>query len=82
MVDIVAYLHQYVPHLERTEEHAVPNSTDVEVVFDASMHQIMFGGDQLTKVRATAAIKIKANAESPTSRLEGIMHQDTVRGKH
>ena len=37
----------------------------------AKIHKIVFGGDQLTKVRTVSAIKIKSNGETPSARLEG-----------
>ena len=73
MVQIVEGHHQYVPQVEVMEEVFLPEINQTITVHKATTHNIMLGGDQLTKVRATSALKIKANAEKPSTRLEGII---------
>ena len=73
MVQILGHLHQYVPQLEFEEQTFVSETDEKLTVCKAATHNIMLGGDQLSKVRATSAIKIKANAEKPSKRLEGFI---------
>lgn len=71
MIQIMTHLHQYIPQLQQTEQQPVPETNETEEVCTTKMYPIMFGGDQLTKARAVAAIKVKSNSETPPSRLEG-----------
>ena len=70
MVDILTHLHQYVPQVEYQEQNTIPDSTDSVLVCKAKTHKIMFGGDQLTVVRARAAVNIKYNSMQPTRSLK------------
>ena len=72
MVDILAHIHQYVPSVSFSEDREISTGETVQV-HKASMHPILFGGDQMTASRSRSAIKAKANGESPLSRLEGII---------
>ena len=69
----MTYLHHYIPQLQQTQLQPVPETNKMEEVCTAKTYPIMFGGDQLTKARAVAAIKVKSNAEIPASRLEGFI---------
>ena len=71
MVEILTDLHQYVPKCEYEEERRIPGSDEIVIEHKAKVHKIMFNGNQLTKVRAVSAIKIKSNGETPSARLEG-----------
>lgn len=62
-------LHQYVPLQEYTVKQTIPVTTDSVNV----QKTIMLGGDQLSKVRAVGAMKIKSNAETQATRLEGFL---------
>lgn len=73
MIDIIHHHHQYVPHSERTVLQAVPGTNNYDVISVPLMHQIMIGGDQLTKVRATSAIKQRLNADTQLGRFEGMI---------
>ena len=53
-------------------EHVLPTN-EIATVYKAITHEILLGGDQLSQARARAAIKIKANGETPSSRLEGFI---------
>lgn len=51
----------------------VSMSSESVIERKAKVHNIMLGGDQLTKARAVSAIKIKCNGETPSTRLEGFI---------
>ena len=55
MVDIMAHLHQYVPAVEYTKDFMIPGTSVVATLKQASMHSILFGGDQLTTARGRGA---------------------------
>ena len=62
MVEILSYLHQYVPMIEYTETTIVSEINEtVETVEvpKASVYPIFIAGDQLTANRARNAIKAK-----------------------
>ena len=72
MVDIMAYLHQYVPSINCSEKKVI--STGETILEEkAKFHQILVGGDQLTVVRARSAIKVKVNSHTPSKKLSGII---------
>ena len=73
MVEILTHLHQYVPIQEYTETTMVPETDESVDVSKAFVHSIFLGGDQLTANRARNAIKAKANEDTPTLRLEGLV---------
>ena len=73
MIDIIMEHHKYVPRLEKTETQRVPGTCEIEAVSVPVLHQIMFGGDHLTKVRAMSAIKQRINPDTPVDRCEGII---------
>lgn len=73
MVEIITHLHQYVPVSNYEERRSIPGCDEDVIVHKAKVHPIVFGGDQLTKVRAVSAIKIKSNGENPSTRLEGFI---------
>ena len=73
MVEIMSYLHQYVPVVKGTKSVHVPITGEEVQVPQASLHQILFGGDQLTAARARGAIRARVNSLSATARLDGII---------
>ena len=73
MVEIMSTLHQYVPVVEYTEQYYIPSSQQSVQVPKASLHQIIIGGDQLTAARGRGAEKAKLHADSPVSRLDGLI---------
>ena len=73
MVEIMTNLHQYVPKVEYTEECFVPEIGETVQVPAAFLHPILIGGDQLTAARGRGAKKAKVYADSPSSRLEGLI---------
>ena len=56
MVVIVTHLHQYVPVIENTSRIEVPGIGEEVKVKTSKMRKILFGGDQLTAVRARSAV--------------------------
>ena len=74
MVDIMHHLHQYVPCIKHLEEKVISTGEKV-VLTKESRHRILFGGDQRTAARARSAIRAKANSETPSKRLEGLIHR-------
>ena len=73
MVDIMTHLDKYVPVVEYVQQGQIPNSDKTVPVKQATMHRILFGGDQLTAARARSARRAKANSDSPLTRLEGLV---------
>ena len=73
MVDILDTLHKYVPLQRTTSNVPVPDSNDSEEIMVDKMHQVLFGGDQLTVVRARSAQLIRDNSQHATGRLQGFV---------
>ena len=73
MVDIMTALHKYVPIVEYTEELYIASIEDTVQVPQALLHPIILGGDQLTAARGRGAKKAKLHADTPASRLEGLV---------
>ena len=73
MVKIMSTLHQYVPSVQYTEDYFISSIGQTTQVPKASLHPIIIGGDQLTAARGRGAKKAKLHADSPTSRLEGMI---------
>lgn len=71
MVDIMSHIHQYVPSVSSVHKEVVMDE-EVEIVKE-QMHQVLMGGDQMTAARARSAILAKANAESPSKCLQGLI---------
>lgn len=73
MVDIMSHLHQYVPTVEYTDNTFIPSTGETVQVPCAAFQKILFGGDQVTAVRARGAQKVRVNSVSPQARLEGLI---------
>ena len=73
MVEILTSLYKYVPQVEYLEEYHIPETDETVSLCRAKTQRILLGGDQLSQARARASIKIKANSESPSTRLEGFL---------
>ncbi len=75
MVEILGHLHQYVPQVEYSVEQVISadDRESTETITKAVTHEILLGGDQLSQARARTAMKVKANGDTPSSRLEGFM---------
>ena len=70
MVDIMSHIHQYVPSVDCCDLDASQSYMSSDKV---RFHKILFGGDQLTAARARSSQKHRANALTPTERLEGLI---------
>ncbi len=72
MVDAMRLLHEYVPTLTTKETMEIPDEEVFEVEVD-HFHHILFGGDQLTVARGRGAQQIRANSETKTEQLRGLV---------
>ena len=70
MIDILDYLHKYVPSI------SVTNTIEIELEQITQEHEILhpifFGGDQLTVSCARSVKDSKISEKTPANRLEGI----------
>ena len=73
MVEIMSYLHQYVPCIESTKDVRVQANGEVVSVPQATFHSIVIGGDHLTAATARGAKKAGVNLVTPVSHLEGMI---------
>ena len=67
MIDIMSSLQRYVPHLE-----SATNTGSTQQKHDEVVHQLMFGGDQLTAARARGGQEAKLNSDTCLGRLQGL----------
>ncbi len=74
MVDIMTHIHQYVPSIPLTRQIKLTAGECVD-----NMGRILMGCDQMTAARRRSAINAKANAETPSKRLEGLI--STLHGR-
>ena len=70
MVHIMEQLHNYVPAKRYYEDLPNEDSEEVVQIPKAVIHPILFGGDQLTAVRARGAMSAKVNS---CSRFDGLI---------
>lgn len=73
MVEIMTHLQKYVPAVEFSEDVFVAATGEIAQVQRATIHQVLFGGDQLTAARARGAKKAMMNSTSPITRLNGLI---------
>ena len=73
MVEIMSHLHQYIPVVEGTKNVHVPIPGEEVQVSQASLHPILFGGDQPTTARARGAIRARVNSLSAVTHLDGVI---------
>ena len=69
----MSILQKYVPLVEYTTQQYVESFGQTVEIPKASIHPVLVGGDQLTAARGRGAKKAKVHADSPTSRLEGLI---------
>ena len=67
MIDIMSSLQRYVPHLE-----SATNTGSTQQKHDEVVHQLMFGGDQLTAARARGGQEARLNSDTCLGRLQGL----------
>ena len=73
MVQIMSHLHQYVPSYEYNVSTFIPSINETVVETKAVVKTTLFGGDQLTSSRGKGALKARVNADSPSSRFDGLL---------
>ena len=73
MVEILQYLHKYVPAIECEQEIPIPSQGKSVRRTDTLQHRLVFGGDQLTVARVRGAQLAMCNGSTPVQRLEGLI---------
>lgn len=74
MASIMESLQNYVPHVRKTTSVPVPGkSGEYEQVHHDFFQHILFGGDQLTKVRAEGAQRMRSNSPEDIDKLIGLV---------
>ena len=75
MIKIASHMHQYVPIIEHeNQRHLTTNNVTVDVTEHSSvLHQLLFGGDQLTAARIRGAKQAKCNSITAAKRLDGLV---------
>ncbi len=77
MVAIMESLQHYVPHIRKTNSVPVPGkSGEYEEVHHDYFHHILFGGDQVTKVRADGAQRMRSNSQDEIDRAQRFSPSD------
>ena len=72
MLDIMQSLHKYVPcGIVQGDCGDEPNASSVQGV-TASMHYLLFGGDQVTVSRVRGCQRIRMNSITPQGTLQGL----------
>ena len=73
-MSIMECLQKYVPHVRKTTSVPVPGkSGEYEEVHHDFFHHILFGGDQLTKVRSEGAQSVRGNSPDKIGKLSGLV---------
>ena len=67
----MSHLHRNVPAVQYAEDHLISSTDQAVQLPKAYTHPILIGGDQLTADQGKGAKKV--HADSPTSRLEGLI---------
>ena len=67
------HLQKYIPYVRQHTFVPVPGSDECEEVRSDIFHYILFGGDQLTIVRAEGAQRVRGNSYTGTDKLEGFI---------
>ena len=80
MIEIMSELQKYVPIISSDKQVHIDSMQMYVTVPQARIYPILFGGDQLTAVRARGAQKAKISSPDPKHRLEGII--PTAEGWH
>ena len=72
MCDILSELQTYCPLISVPSVIKLPNGNTL-ASDDVKYHEILFGGDQLTRARAVGAIQLRAGHNEPTHKLIGLL---------
>ena len=75
VLDILKYLHKYVPMVESSSKEVVDvdGVEEETTVTHQELHKILLGGDQLTVERARGIQNIRDNSDNPSHHLEGLV---------
>ena len=73
MIEILEYLHQYVPANEVRRELVDPETEEVMTIEDHSFVTTLVGGDQLTTARACCALLIQEDRDLGKDCLDGLL---------
>jgi len=73
MVSILDALHEYVPTSISSMELYTEGQEEPDVIEVDNFHHILFGGDQVTVVRALSGQAVRANSENQRKRLQGFV---------
>ena len=71
MIDVMSSLHKYVPVL-KTDSWESSLDSSLEPTKE-TLHPLLFGGDQLTAVRARGCQELRINSDTATGRLQGLI---------
>ena len=71
MIDVMSTLHEYVSVLKADSSESSLNSS-LEPTKE-TLHPLLFGGDQLTAVRARGCQELRINSDTATGRLQGLI---------
>lgn len=72
MCQIMDSLHKYVPSIAKDETLTLPNG-ELLSVSNKELWETLFGGDQLTVVRARGAIDIRDDHNPSSDKLRGLL---------
>ena len=72
LCDILSELQTYCPLISVPSVIKLPNGNTL-ASDDVKYHEILFGGDQLTRARAVGAIQLRAGHDEPTHKLIGLV---------
>ena len=73
MVDVLSFLHQYVPMQSEIGMVQVPEMEHSEEIRIERLHHTLIGGDQLTSERIRGAQRLRKNSVHAAGRLEGFI---------
>ena len=72
MIKIVSHMQQYVPNIDYTDKCFIPSRMEYVDKPSSVLHNILFGGDQLTAARVRGAQLAMSNSKTAIKRLEGV----------
>ena len=73
MVSIMDALHEYIPTSISSMELCTEGQEEPDIIEVDTFHHILFGGDQVTVVRALSGQAVRANSENQRQRLQGFV---------
>jgi hypothetical protein len=73
MIDIMRHYSRYVPCIEKEITTTIDSTGESVNLVISFLHQILFGGDQLTCAHARSAMKNVTNTDNAASKLLGLL---------